>query len=152
MDKALDRFVADLVEPFLDGDLDQVANAFDEPIILVRPNGSEVFDTRADYAAECRRVRDAYTGSGLAGVRHEILDRRTFAPGLVSVDVRWRYVNTNGLEMAELYTTYVLRARGDSFSIVTHISHNEIFSRPGTHANPVDAGTEPAPAIRIRRD
>ena len=130
MQDRIDAFFAEMVEAFTAGNISENTAKYDIPIIIVRPIGSRVFDTPAAFDLETKAVRDLFKSRGLAAVRKEVLDLRYFTQGLLSVDIEFRYLDEDGHLITTLHSTYHLRPEGDSFRIVAHVSHDEIFERP----------------------
>ncbi len=124
-----DLFFQRFIEPFLDGRWDEISDFYEEPFILVTPLGTESFSDRNEFIAFCADVRARFLGRGLAAITKQILDIRSFAPGLTMVDVNWFYLDQNGSTIADVITTYVLRERADTTRVAVHLSHTEYFNR-----------------------
>ncbi|MEM8789438.1 MAG: hypothetical protein AAGE76_14355 [Pseudomonadota bacterium] len=130
MANAAERFIQSLADPLLDGDFETTLAAYETPVVLIRPHEDKRVFEREEFIEEMRVVRQAHLDRGLVAIRASQLSTRSYAPGLLMVDVCWHYLDARVRDLGRLYATYILRPRGDEdFRISVHISHNEIYER-----------------------
>lgn len=103
---------------------------YDTSVVLMRPHQTLMVDGPDGMLRIGTNVHDSYVKLGLASVAMELGDMRGSDPGIVLIDVSWRYLNAQGDELIQHDCTYGLRRRADGYRIALHITHNEATRRP----------------------
>ena len=130
MDDRIHRLLGRMAQATLDGDHEGSVALYDLPVTFIRPTGKDVFETHDAFIEELKSTIRSHVATGLAAINYEILLCKSFVPGLVTVDVRWDFLDGKGKHLRHIFTTYILRHAGEDYRVMAHISHNEILERP----------------------
>ena len=126
-------FLEDLTAAFLAGDFEGCFGRYEEPVLLVAPHQSYVFNDPTQLHAQAKVVRAHFMARGLSDMRLDILREQNLGREIVLVDANWIYLNQAGREIGRRTATYLLRRFGNSFQVATHIMHTDAHEhhRPG---------------------
>lgn len=101
----LDRFCRALTH----ADTAKIVSCWDVPALVLSDNGVHAVATSDEIAAFFGRAKEQYNAAGVDTTRPEIERSQWMTDKLVSVDVRWPWIDARGAEMHAERSSYVLR-------------------------------------------
>jgi hypothetical protein len=118
-------FVAAYAKAFSQGDAEAVADFYDVPLAVVRPDRTVLVPDRDRLAAELRRIGDTYRWSGMRRAEPWDVEEVGFQESLGIVNVTWRLLDAEDAPITAIASTYLLRRRGDRMLIAGIVAHDE---------------------------
>lgn len=125
MDVSPEKFLGRLVDPLLDGKLEQIVDCYDAPILVIRPDGQRAFQDRDTTLAALSAQAESLSGVGAIAGRIEDCDTRHYGGIFTLVDIRWGFLDERAHNVAESVETYLLRASRGTWKIAAQIIHYE---------------------------
>ena len=108
-DEHLRRFLVGYGEALSAGDLKAIAGCYVVPSLVLSDEGSVPIATREEIEAAFDGAAERYRAQGLVAVRPTLLASEELTERLVSVDVRWDYLDEQGRSAQQNGYRYVLR-------------------------------------------
>ena len=130
MDVSPEKFLGGLVDPLLDGQLERIADCYDEPMLIIRPGGGRKFQDRDTTLAELSAQAATLVDVGAIAGRIADCETRYYGGVFTLVDVHWGFLDRRAHAVAELHETFLLRTAGASWKIAAQILHHEQLARP----------------------
>lgn len=121
----LDRFARCITS----GDGPAIAELWEVPAFVLADDMARFVSTAHEVAQFFGGAREQYNARGITDTRAEILRLEWLTPRMVSVDVRWPYLDSRGREIGEERSTYTLR-RGDDGALRVRIAIMKGASEP----------------------
>ena len=124
-------FVQSQTIHFRNKDFEKIGNMCDEPIVLVDPFGTKVYHDRTAYNANLAYVYDHFAQLGYDRSEMELLVEEPLGNELISLTVRWIYLDRAGEEIGGRISTYVVRRTEHGFRVAVHIQHTALHEQLG---------------------
>ncbi len=107
------------------GDAAALAEAYDVPLTVIRPDRTVTVPDRERLTRELAKIVDTYLWAGMARLEMARFEEVGFEQSLGIVNVTWRPRDRAGAAITEVDTTYTVRGLPDGFRIATVTAHNE---------------------------
>jgi len=120
------REVVARIERTFGRDLDAWLECFDEPMVVVGPDRTMSFETRAAARPFFERTYDALRAAGFDATTADDVSVRTIDDGVALVDARFTRRRADGSEMERLGALYVCRRRAgtpDEWGVAVLVRH-----------------------------
>ena len=108
-DEHLRRFLARYGEALSAGDLKAISGCYVVPALVLSDEGSVPIAAREEIEAAFDGAAERYRAQGLVAVRPTLVASEALGERLVSVDVRWDYLDEEGRSAQLNGYRYVLR-------------------------------------------
>ena len=108
-DEHLQNFLAHYGEALSAGDLKAIFDCYALPSLVLSDAGSVPITTRAEIEAAFDGAAERYRAQGLVAVRPTLVASRALTERLVSVDVRWDYLDEQGSSVQTNAYRYLVR-------------------------------------------
>jgi hypothetical protein len=108
-DEHLRRFLASYGEALSAGDLKAISGCYTVPSLVLSDEGSVPITAREEIEAAFDGAAECYRAQGLVAVQPTLLASEALSERLVSVDVRWDYLDEEGRSAQQNRYRYVLR-------------------------------------------
>jgi hypothetical protein len=108
-DEHLRRFLVSYGEALSAGDLKAISGCYIVPSLVLSDEGSVPIASREEIEAAFDGAAQRYRAQGLVAVRPTLLASEALTERLVSVDVRWDYLDEEGRSGQQNGFRYVLR-------------------------------------------
>ncbi len=106
---SLEDFFVRYGEAVSAGDLKAISASYAVPAIVLSDAGSIPIATREEVEAAFDGAAQAYRAQGMVAARPTVFAAEALTEKLVSVDVRWDYLDEEGLSVEQNGYRYVLR-------------------------------------------
>ena len=103
------RFLVRYGEALSAGDLKAISGCYAVPSLVLSDEGSVPIAAREEIEAAFDGAGERYRAQGLVAVRPTLVASEALSEGLVSVDVRWDYLDEQGRSAQQNGYRYVLR-------------------------------------------
>jgi hypothetical protein len=113
-DEHLRGFLTRYGEALSAGDLKAISGCYAVPALVLSDTGSVSISTSEEIEAAFDGAAERYRAPGLVEVRPTLLASETLSERLVSVDVRWDYLDEQGRSEQQNAYRYVLRLEDES--------------------------------------
>ena len=113
-DEHLRGFLTRYGEALSAGDLKAISGCYAVPALVLSDTGSVPISTSEEIEAAFDGAAERYRAQGLVEVRPTLLASETLSERLVSVDVRWDYLDEQGRSEQQNAYRYVLRLEDES--------------------------------------
>jgi hypothetical protein len=113
-DEHLRGFLTRYGEALSAGDLKAISGCYAVPALVLSDAGSVPIAAREEIEAAFDGAAERYRAQGLVEVRPTLLASETLSERLVSVDVRWDYLDEQGRSEQQNAYRYVLRLEDES--------------------------------------
>ena len=113
-DEHLRRFLVRYGEALAAGDLKTISGCYAVPALVLSDAGSVPIAARQEIEAAFDGAAERYRVQGLVGIRPTLLAWEALSERLVSVDVRWEYLDEQGRSAQQNGYRYVLRLEGEA--------------------------------------
>src|SRR5215216_6058954 len=113
-DEHLQTFLARYGEALSAGDLKAISGCYVLPSLVLSDAGSIPITTRTEIEAAFDGAAERYRAQGLVAVRPTLLASEALTERLVSVDVRWDYLDEQGRSAQQNGYRYVLRLEDEA--------------------------------------
>jgi hypothetical protein len=108
-DEHLRRFLVRYGEALSAGDLKAISSCYAVPSLVLSDEGSVPIAAREEIEAAFDGAAERYRAQGLVAVRPTLVASEALSERLVSVDVRWDYLDEQGRSAQQGGYRYVLR-------------------------------------------
>jgi hypothetical protein len=108
-DDSVQRFLARYGEALSAGDLKAISSCYAVPALVLSDEGSIPIAAREEIEAAFDGAAERYRAQGLVAVRPTLVGSEALSERLVSVDVRWEYLDEEGRSAQQGGYRYVLR-------------------------------------------
>ncbi len=108
-DEHLQTYLAHYGEALSAGDLKAISDCYALPSLVLSDAGSVPITTRAEIEAAFDGAAERYRAQGLVAVRPTLVASRALTERLVSVDVRWDYLDEQGSSVQTNAYRYLVR-------------------------------------------
>ena len=123
---AIRALLARLAHALMSGDGDAAAAEWATPALVLGDEMALTVSSTTDVRDVFGGAKAQYNARGIAGTRPDILRLEWLTHGLAIVEVRWPYLATDGDEVGEETSTYVIRREpGGRLAIRAAILHGE---------------------------
>src|SRR5918997_2668966 len=113
-DEHLQTFLARYGEALSAGDLKAISGCYALPSLVLSDAGSISITTPTEIEAAFDGAAERYRAQGLVAVRPTLLASEVLSERLVSVEVRWDYLDEQGRSAQQNGYRYVLRLEDES--------------------------------------
>jgi hypothetical protein len=113
-DEHLRRFLVRYGEALSAGDLKAISGCYVVPSLVLSDTGSVPIAAREEIEAAFDGAAERYRAQGLVGVRPTLVASEALSERLVSVDVRWDYLDEQGRSAQQNGYRYVLLLEGEA--------------------------------------
>lgn len=113
-DEHLRRFLVRYGEALAAGDLKDISGCYAVPALVLSDAGSVPIVARQEIEAAFDGAAERYRAQGLVGIRPTLLAWEALSERLVSVDVRWEYLDEQGRSAQQNAYRYVLRLEDEA--------------------------------------
>jgi hypothetical protein len=113
-DEHLRRFLVRYGEALTAGDLGAVSGCYAVPALVLLDEGSVPIASREEIEAAFDGAAERYRAQGLVAVRPTLLASEVLSERLLSVDVRWEYLDEQGRSAQQNGYRYVLRLEDEA--------------------------------------
>jgi hypothetical protein len=113
-DEHLRTFFTRYGEALSAGDLKAISGCYAVPSLVLSDAGSIPIATREEIEAAFDGAAERYRAQGLVAVRPTLVASEALSERLVSVDVRWDYLDEQGRSAQQNGYRYVLRLGGEA--------------------------------------
>jgi hypothetical protein len=113
-DEHLRRFLIRYGEALSAGDLKAISGCYAVPSLVLSDEGSVPIAAREDIEAAFDGAAERYRAQGLVAVRPTLVASEALSERLVSVDVRWDYLDEQGRSTQQGGYRYVLRLEDEA--------------------------------------
>ncbi len=113
-DEHLQRFLLRYGEALSAGDLKAISGCYVVPALVLSDEGSVPIAAREEIEAAFDGAAERYRAQGLVAVRPTLLASEELTERLVSVDVRWDYLDEQGRSAQQNGYRYVLRLEDEA--------------------------------------
>src|ERR671921_1708262 len=113
-DEHLRRFLVRYGEALAVGDLKAISGCYAVPSLVLSDAGSVPIATREEVEAAFDGAAERYRAQGLVAVQPTLLASEALSERLVSVDVRWDYLDEQGRSAQQNGYPYVLRLEDEA--------------------------------------
>ena len=113
-DEHLRRFLVRYGEALSAGDLKAISGCYAVPSLVLSDTGSVPIASREEIEAAFDGAAERYRAQGLVAVRPTLVASEALSERLVSVDVRWDYLDEQGRSAQQNGYRYVLRLEDES--------------------------------------
>ena len=113
-DENLRRFLARYGEALSAGDLKSISGCYAVPSLVLSDEGSVPIAAREEIEAAFDGAAERYRAQGLGAVRPTLVASEALSERLVSVDVRWDYLDEQGRSAQQNGYRYVLRLEDEA--------------------------------------
>ena len=113
-DEQLRRFLVRYGEALSTGDLKAISACYAVPSLVLSDEGSIPIASREEIEAAFDSAAERYRAQGLVAVRPTLLASEALSERLVSVDVRWDYLDEQGRSAQQNAYRYVLRLEDEA--------------------------------------
>jgi hypothetical protein len=108
-DEHLRRFLVRYGEALAVGDLKAISGCYAIPSLVLSDAGSVPIAAREEIEAAFDGAAERYRAQGLVGLRPTLVASEALSERLLSVDVRWEYLDEQGRSAQQNGYRYVLR-------------------------------------------
>jgi hypothetical protein len=108
-DQHLRRFLVRYGEALSAGDLKAISGCYVVPSLVLSDEGSVPIAAREEIEAAFDGAAERYRAQGLVAIRPTLVASEALSERLVSVDVRWDYLDEQGRSAQQNGYRYVLR-------------------------------------------
>ena len=108
-DEHLRRFLVSYGEALAVGDLKAISGCYAIPSLVLSDAGSVPIAAREEIEAAFDGAAERYRAQGLVGLRPTLVASEALSERLLSVDVRWEYLDKQGRSAQQNGYRYVLR-------------------------------------------
>jgi hypothetical protein len=108
-DEHLQTFFAHYGEALSAGDLKAISDCYALPSLVLSDAGSVPITTRAEIEAAFDGAAERYRAQGLVAVRPTLVASKALTERLVSVDLRWDYLDGQGSSVQTNAYRYLVR-------------------------------------------
>jgi hypothetical protein len=113
-DEHLQRFLLRYGEALSAGDLKAISGCYVVPALVLSDEGSIPIAAREEIEAAFDGAAERYRAQGLVAVRPTLVASEALSDKLVSVDVRWDYLDEQGRSAQQNGYRYVLRLEDEA--------------------------------------
>jgi hypothetical protein len=113
-DEHLRRFLVRYGEALSAGDLKAISDCYDIPALVLSDAGSVPIAAREEIEAAFDGAAERYRAQGLVGLRPTLVASEALSERLLSVDVRWDYLDEQGRSTQQNGYRYVLRLQDEA--------------------------------------
>jgi hypothetical protein len=113
-DEKLRRFLVRYGEALAAGDLKTISGCYAVPSLVLSDAGSLPIAARQEIEAAFDGAAERYRAQGLVGIRPTLLAWEALSERLLSVDVRWEYLDEQGRSAQQNGYRYVLRLENEA--------------------------------------
>ena len=113
-DEHLRRFLVRYGEALSAGDLKAISGCYAVPSLVLSDTGSVPIAAREEIEAAFDGAAERYRAQGLVAVRPTLVASEALGERLVSVDVRWDYLDEQGRSAQQNGYRYVLRLEDEA--------------------------------------
>jgi hypothetical protein len=113
-DEHLRRFLVGYGEALSAGDLKAISGCYAVPSLVLSDEGSVPIAAREEIEAAFDGAAERYRAQGLVAVRPTLVSSEALSERLVSVDVRWDYLDEQGRSAQQNGYRYVLRLEDEA--------------------------------------
>jgi hypothetical protein len=113
-DEHLRRFLVGYGEALSAGDLKAISGCYAVPSLVLSDEGSVPITAREEIEAAFDGAAERYRAQGLVAVRPTLVASEALSERLVSVDVRWDYLDEQGRSAQQNGYRYVLRLEDEA--------------------------------------
>ena len=113
-DEHLRRFLVRYGEALSAGDLKAISGCYAVPSLVLSDEGSVPIAAREEIEAAFDGAAERYRAQGLVAVRPTLVASEALSERLVSVDVRWDYLDEQGRSAQQNGYRYVLRLEDEA--------------------------------------
>ncbi len=113
-DEHLRRFLVRYGEALSAGDLKAISGCYVVPALVLSDEGSVPIAAREEIEAAFDGAAERYRAQGLVAVRPILVASEALSDKLVSVDVRWDYLDEQGRSAQQNGYRYVLRLEDEA--------------------------------------
>ena len=113
-DEHLRRFLVRYGEALSAGDLKAISGCYAVPSLVLSDAGSVPIAAREEIEAAFDGAAERYRAQGLVAVRPTLVASEALSERLVSVDVRWDYLDEQGRSAQQNGYRYVLRLEDEA--------------------------------------
>ena len=113
-DEHLRRFLVRYGEALSAGDLGAVSGCYTVPALVLSDEGSVPIASREEIEAAFNGAAERYREQGLVGLRPILVASEAISERLLSVDVRWEYLDEQGRSAQQNGYRYVLRLEDEA--------------------------------------
>jgi hypothetical protein len=113
-DEHLRRFLVRYGEALAVGDLKAISGCYAVPALVLSDAGSVPIAAREEIEAAFDGAAERYSAQGLVGLRPTLLASEALSERLLSVDVRWEYLDEQGRSAQQNVYRYVLRLQDEA--------------------------------------
>ena len=114
IDERLRRFFARYGEALAAGDLKAISGCYAVPALVLSDAGSVPIAARQEIEAAFDGAAERYRGQGLVDIRPILVAPEAISERLLSVDVRWDYLDEQGRSTQQNGYRYVLRLQDEA--------------------------------------
>ena len=108
-DEHLRRFLVRYGEALSSGDLKAISGCYAVPSLVLSDTGSVSIAAREEIEAAFDGAAERYRAQGLVAVRPTLVSSEALSERLVSVDVRWDYLDEQGSSVQTNAYRYLVR-------------------------------------------
>jgi hypothetical protein len=113
-DEHVRRFLVRYGEALAAGDLKTISGCYAVPSLVLSDAGSVPIAARQEIEAAFDGAAERYRAQGLVGIRPTLLAWEALSERLLSVDVRWEYLDEQGRSAQQNGYRYVLRLENEA--------------------------------------
>ena len=113
-DEHLRRFLVRYGEALSAGDLKAISSCYAVPSLVLSDEGSVPIAAREEIEAAFDGAAERYRAQGLVAVRPTLVASEALSERLVSVEVRWDYLDEQGRSAQQNGYRYVLRLEDEA--------------------------------------
>jgi hypothetical protein len=113
-DEHLRRFLVRYGEALSAGDLKAISGCYVVPSLVLSDEGSVPIAAREEIEAAFDGAAERYRAQGLVAIRPTLVASESLSERLVSVDVRWDYLDEQGRSAQQNGYRYVLRLEDEA--------------------------------------
>jgi hypothetical protein len=113
-DEHLQRFLVRYGDALSAGDLKAVSDCYAIPALVLSDAGSVPIAAREEIEAAFDGAAERYRAQGLVGLRPTLVASEALSERLLSVDVRWDYLDEQGRSTQQNGYRYVLRLQDEA--------------------------------------
>ena len=113
-DEHLRRFLVRYGEALAAGDLKAISGCYAVPALVLSGEGSVPIAALEEIEAAFDGAAERYRAQGLVGLRPTLVASEVLSERLLSVDVRWEYLDEQGRSAQQNGYRYVLRLQDEA--------------------------------------
>jgi hypothetical protein len=113
-DEHLQRFLVRYGEALSAGDLKAISGCYAVPSLVLSDEGSVPITAREEIKVAFEGAAERYRAQGLVAVRPTLVASEALSERLVSVDVRWDYLDEQGSSAQQNGYRYVIRLEDEA--------------------------------------